>query len=353
MGRLLAAVIGSAAPLVCACASLSGLSDGPFADAAGDVQGAHDSGEGIDAPANVMTDAPVDVHIDVHDALADAPLDAQAMDTGGNMSGCANGAVCIPPPPAGWALVGYSMNAPVGCPPGYGSAVQTVEGLHAAPATCACSCAVTQPPSCTMGSVNLVEAYDPSCNAMTESLSGSGCVTETFMIPPGAYSSGAPIPPSGGFCGATPSTNVPVATFDGQGAYCTATGSALGGCPAGACYRTPPALACVAQGGDVPCPMSYANKHLVGTGVSDTRGCSACTCAARATCMNPVIRFYTASNCTGLTTDAVINGSCVPVGQGNYGSYQYLVTAVPSCLASAASPSGTAGLSGETTICCL
>ena len=79
---------------------------------------------------------------------------------------------------------------------------------------------------------------------------------------------------------------------------------ALGsGCGAGVCAPTPStpfgAGVCIAKAGDNACPSGYPQKNLFYQKVSDTRGCTDCSCAAPqgATCTGSV-ELDTNNTCT-------------------------------------------------------
>jgi hypothetical protein len=112
----------------------------------------------------------------------------------------------------------------------------------------------------------------------------------------------------------------------------------------------------VAVAGNVSCPTAYPNQSTVGAGVSDTRDCGACTCAAptAATCSSATLTFYADTGCVNPAETIAMDFTCHTLAGSTYNSYRYVATPSESCGAVAQQPSAIGGVSftGTTTVCC-
>jgi hypothetical protein len=285
------------------------------------------------------------------------PFDASACD--GAMGTC----VVVPP---GWSLVAFATTRAAMCPAGFGMGPGTdvVEGPSAA-GGCSCgACAVTTPPSCTVGEIN--GFYDTKRTAVAGLCSTPDTTPVLMNDPPGAcatdiyngaygtfdveYDGPAA---SGGACSAPGVSDSSAITYAAEERVCTASAPAAS-CTGDVCRPMLPAgfAACIAIAGDQPCPQGpLGAAHLVGT--SATLQCSDCGCTTTGSCEDGSITLYTDTGCSkgGTTIDS---STCTAInGNPTYASYKYdggSPTGV-SCMTGAPGTPGVT-LGGEQTICC-
>jgi hypothetical protein len=171
-------------------------------------------------------------------------------------------------------------------------------------------------------------------------------------------------------------------TLEGHGGSCAApaqvpyvepwtwTASSLGCAPAvsptscgagGICTASPPIGfgVCVFEAGDVACPAgAYATKHLVHSGVADTRDCTACACGApTVACSGGGIYVFPNAGCNfSLSAASVQEGTCSFDGFGVAQVSNIMTTTMPVasgvCAPSGGQPTGTAAPTGAITVCC-
>jgi len=277
-------------------------------------------------------------------------LDARMAVETGPLPTCGSG-VCAPPAPAGWSgpVEVAAGSQPSTCGSAYqGTSWTTFDGLVADAATCGCSCGAPAGFTCSV--------------EVTPISSQPGCADT--LGPPVAFVSGqcdvggynnvsAPTLTLGGAsCAPNGSAAVPPTSWSGEARACAPT-QAPGLCSQGVCMPAldPTFMLCIEQAGDQTCPSDYPNKRTEYTSVSDTRGCSACTCGAPTgiTCGG---RWYwfTDSNCQAANpASASLPATCTGINKS--AEYQAAPTG-GSCGASASSPTGSAQGAGAQTFCC-
>jgi hypothetical protein len=241
-----------------------------------------------------------------------------------------------------------------------------------APAECTCGATLTTPGTCKAGTIGISgngTTMAAGCAAFSVSFSANdgGCVTyqpftpiagENLQVTPAAYTPGV--------CTPAPTTTIPPIAPNGQAcALDVATG---GGCPnqggAGACIPdvSSGADACIVHAGNVACPtgIGFDTQHVVGSGTTDTRGCSN-TCTATgptATCIDAQLTEYTDTTCTDAGAVIQANGMCSAIPGGGPGAPTYTAQAYSAevhgeaCGASSVTPTGGVALTGTTTYCC-
>jgi hypothetical protein len=151
---------------------------------------------------------------------------------------------------------------------------------------------------------------------------------------------------------------------------CALSGAAgVGECSSSSevCVATPAARAasvstklCVYHSGVQTCPSAYSDVHVVSTGVTDGRGCTACTCAAPACPADGYVQGYTLPGCLGsVATTFAADAGCV-LGDNAAGSVSFVYT--PShapwngaCAPLGGAPTGSVALdtANATTYCCM
>jgi hypothetical protein len=286
---------------------------------------------------------------------------------------CVAGYACYAPAPAGWLgpIELYTGgSSPPGCGTPYANDVVDGNGMLSAPmAQCTCACGPVGGVDCDT-SVDWTVYTDPFCTTSCGSggmppgngnfcESTGGCGVESFKV-----QAGAPLLNLAS-CAPNPTTTVPPYSWQEVARGCGYSGpNDMGGCMGGALCLAKPAspfgaAACIYASGDLGCPAGpYGVKKSFFTSVSDTRGCTQCTCGAPTdvTCaLNGSLTTYAVfgSPCSQPIATGQANGTCVssPGGAGIQG----FVTATPSggsCAAASVSPTGSATPTGPTTVCC-
>jgi len=289
------------------------------------------------------------------DVGADGEADAGAQDTG-SPPGCA----CVDPLPSGWTFVAFDATSRDSCPTGYDTpTLLIVDPSNLGPSTCACSCAVTTPPSCTSGDFELAFGSGGSCTSGGNGFSGSdgACVTQSLAFAAADHMV-TPAAAAGGSC--TPSvTATPPSPGGGLGKLCTLSGTLAGGCGGGqvcAPSGLPLFDVCIGRTGQQACPSDFPNQFIVGTGITPGP-CTSCTCASpTATCNNARLTVFGDGQCTTPIASVVADATCQAVSGGADagGSYQYVAdTANVACAPSQQPmPNGDSSLSGLMTVCC-
>src|SRR6185503_2838392 len=193
----------------------------------------------------------------------------------------------------------------------------------------ACGCTTTQP-TCTGGNITF-HLGNATCNATTqdEVANTGNCeqLSNQFSTSGGSKVAVTGPPPSGGSCTPTSTFNVPPVGYAHQGRTCALGGNAAS-CGAGnECVPNPaPFTMCVSQPGAVACPSGFPTQHLVGTSVTDTRGCSACGCTFDAGACTGTTTLYTNTGCSQTPTPFTTDGTCSNAGTHTWKSYAYAPT---------------------------
>ncbi len=275
------------------------------------------------------------------------------------------GYACTPPVPAGWSgpiafAAAAGGNFPTACSGNYGVVGPSGhDGLTASPASCTCTC-----PSQSSGA---------SCSnpILQDYAGGNGCnsvVTQTIPLPTGSCQSFGQAAStfieagvfSTGSCTPTSNTkNVPPLGYANSYVACGYAGpSDDGGCGTGVCVQKPSSqfdqATCIYQSGDVACPQTaYTKKTLVYSSTSDTRSCSACSCTPSGGGCAWTLIACTDNGCTTNCASAFANDSC----QGGSDQWQSAevtnaTTTPAACNANGGTPTGSASLGGQVTVCC-
>ncbi len=292
-----------------------------------------------DAP---MSDAGNDASIP--DASADANDAATAPDCG-----------CPTAVTAGWTRVGLAPTPATTCPTGY-VPFDGIENPTAQASACACgTCAITTPPSCASGAI--VNTIDNSsgtamCNntgVTAPNTTAGACLSWGGNVSLAKHIQSTPPAATGGACASTGVANRG-GVVSSAARECTPSGTA---CEATLCGAGAGVSECIAKDGDQACPAGpFVTKHLVGGDF--TLACSACGCAASATCKGTLV-IATDNACTQNTVNLVVDGTCRAPSSigGSYGFYEYVgVVNTQACSASGTSAATVGVTATPRTICC-
>ena len=367
---------------VLGCANILGLGD--YADA---VDGAADAKDGgsdakveaatVDAVADAVADARVDadgggdVGVDATpDASGCVPTGAELCSDGvdNDCNGqtdctdpaCTAGYTCVPPLPNGWSWTAYDQGARPTCATGFTTPTDVDEGPIAPAATCGCGCTTTSP-TCTGGTLTVtggttgVNGCQDGTNRSESAI--AGCRSLSLPINAVGWKVNATGPvPSGGSCTASPTVNKFAVSYEYQGRTCAFAGNVGAGCGGGdvCAPKAAPFTMCVAAAGDLACPTGFLVKHPIGTVVTDTRGCSACTCALNPGTCGGALTLYSDSACSLGAAPVTVNGTCQSVANASYVNYTYASQSNgSSCAGSAVAATGSAAFSDLRTVCCV
>jgi hypothetical protein len=258
--------------------------------------------------------------------------------------------------------VAYAVGTPddpPSCPSGWTEIARGGTQASGSPATCTdCSCD-TPSGTCT---ASLSTYSDTSCVTVNGSQvvtgSGADCLDVVDLSIAGAIgvndeSATGTCPPMGGVA-----TVPPDAEFDDPTVICEmAVG---GGCAVGVCAPMPVApfapTRCVYRNMGGNCNAVddlFPERITVETELADSRGCSACTCAAATgiTC-SATTTLYAGDGCLGGLTEVAHDGSCTVATQ-TFGSYRVNPTfSGGGCTPAGGLPSGGVSGSDEVTLCC-
>ncbi|MBI4701862.1 MAG: hypothetical protein HY744_12040 [Deltaproteobacteria bacterium] len=278
-----------------------------------------------------------------------------------------SGYYCVAPVPNGWSgpakLYVGGGPAPACGGPWPGSTAGGEGALSAPAATCAaCGCGAPSGMSCGVGSTALWNSH--TCDNLLGTVTPPAPnVCKGFSV--GALDSamgnkattlGGSCQPAGGEATAAP------ATFANQALLCTGASTGAG-CGSNVCAPKPGQsyATCVHKSGDVACPGSpYTVKYVIYESVSDTRACTACTCAAPvgAACPGGTTILYNDNLCQFSPVTIPNDGvSCVDTG-GTKKSLIFIPGGQPpqggACAPSGGGqPTGSVTPAGARTVCCL
>lgn len=315
----------------------------PAADDAGDAQGSHASSDAADAAEPGETS------------------------TAGDDGGC----TCVAAAPNGWqgyAQLAWAAAGAAACAAPYGVAQShPIAGVDASTECSACTCALPSsgPITCQveLGSVGLLcagETMTPALQnvcVLTNGTNGDSYGPTMVSAPGGscAPAGGVATKPAAQTTSATICAAIDAAVSPG----CESSGQVCVAPPASRAATVSTKL-CIYQAGVQTCPSAYPATYVVSTGLSDSRGCSACSCAAPACPGDGYVQGFTSPNCTGspaATFDA--DAGCVLTDNAN-GSLSFIYHPSHSAWNGSCAPSGGAPTGGvtldttsATTFCCM
>lgn len=249
------------------------------------------------------------------------------------------------------------------CPADYPlQTVSGVTGVTASPATCsACACSGANL-GCNLGPI--VGYFDAACGAPSgagfDPPAAGACSLAGAMSHAG-FIVGAPTvtvggcQPMGGVASKSPPALVGASLVCGGG-----KGGVCGGVD-GACRPPPPAPfvghLCIVHKGDANCPAPFTQKHGViqPANISDSRGCSQCTCTSpdQFSC-SATYTLYGDNGCNAGVVDLAANNACQSPGVISVGSYKPTVSYKGACSSTGGGqPVGNVNAPPDTTVCCL
>ena len=269
--------------------------------------------------------------------------------------GCpASSHVCIDQPSPPWegpVVLVVASTSPV-CPSSYPVEVlQTHRDLSFDDASCSCTCTDVQGVDCS--DIDLVYRYSCAQPIGSESLTSPGACQDVTPM----HNSNSVVvneDTSNAHCQPVPSTTTPPVEL-----LTSLTGCAGASFPPGCDTDeicAPKASApfeslCIFIAGDAVCPSGYPDKQIAYETLSDTRGCSPCSCnGPTGVGCETTFLGYSDANCTaGETVLAAGMGECYSAVSSIYFDPP-VVTG--SCQPGDVNPTGTVELTDQITICC-
>jgi hypothetical protein len=306
-----------------------------------------------------------------NDSSTDATSDAQGdvigsdvvpQDGGSDVTPTCNlqTSVCVPDLPSGWAFTIYDPDTRPACATGYGAQTDVEEGIDAGAAVCTCGCTTTNP-DCHTGKLGITGGNNGGCNNFTNQtdVATAGCNTLTqFTTTNGNQVSTTPPAPSGGSCTPSGTQTIPAVGYGHQGRTCAfEAGAPGGGCTTGqVCLPSPGTFdTCVSQAGNVACPADagYPTQHVIGSSITDTRGCTTCGCAFDAGSCGGTVTLWTDTGCANNSTPIAATGTCTNVnGNRTWKGYSYVASTTASCSGTPVAADGGVVFADVTTVCC-
>ncbi|MBV9947338.1 MAG: hypothetical protein JOZ69_10855 [Myxococcales bacterium] len=283
------------------------------------------------------------------------------------------GYACVGATPIGWlgpvALYeGALATAVPDCPAGYASPVDRKGGLTGPQAACTCTCGLSgqtcQPAA---GQFYSDTSCSTACAGGAVPLPSSMCVNPT-PCQGVSVSFKAPAPTWSGTCAPVSTRSVAPPSFATAARVCTwaSRPDSPGGCTGAAqqCVKSPTGAfgtrLCVYQLGD-PAPTScppgaYTNYHVFYDGVSDSRGCTQCTCdpATGGSCTGS-IGFYSSGACSGAASATFTFGTstCSILNTPIYAMGDFAPTGGTCGPGMGGQPTGSADGTRAATVCCM
>jgi hypothetical protein len=206
----------------------------------------------------------------------------------------------------------------------------------------------------------------PTCTgpAVTSHAGGGACTpaTANYTAHAGGMLQVAAAPYAPGSCSPVPSGTPPPVAYAAQGRVCSPNQTGAGCANGGVCAPSTGSDfgLCIIASGTKTCPAGFTNAHSVGSGVTDDRGCSACTCGgATAQCANASLTLFTESDCSMGGQSIAATNTCAPFpsmpmnGNSTFVAYEYsAVVQSESCPPSTVTAKGGVSLAGVQTVCC-
>lgn len=281
------------------------------------------------------------------DTVAPSPAGSVA---GGDAGGGApapvdcTGSCTLPEAPPPFELVLFG-DAAAPCPAGF-DAVDAYEDPAPDEGSCGCGPCVMTGTDCNSGTIGSRYSSGTACDGIggNGQANGGNCFEyDGYFI--STYASVVPPPAVPGTCTAPgQGVRAKVAAKAERRCVRRADTCAEAACGAGADLRV-----CLEAPGDVACPGSVPDKHLVGDDVELT--CADCTCTTKATCTGTE-SYYQSDDCTG--TPLVLQANvCTRVDGQDIGSEKWTgKVATETCVDLSPADKATVTLASVHTVCC-
>ena len=308
---------------VAGCGLVSGLGDLDVCTSGCDaIDGGGDGGNNLDAGPILdgATDQAVDAEKDTGVVIADSgPPPACSTPPG----------VCVQGIPQGWTLVSSGAS----CPASF-TAKTYVANPTSGNGTCGCqSCSLTTSPTC--GAVPWQTGSTSQCGGSSGSAQTGVCLNVS-----GSYVQLDPPNAQGGTCSVTASGAPSVITTNVVA--CTPPTA----CEEELCTGALGLPICIVQPGHVPCPFFFPKVQRVGSSASGSCNCS---CNVSGIC-SANVSTYSGAACSGGASMLSVNGNCSNQLLGP--SMRVNSTLLIKSTCNNGSPSASAALVNEQTICC-
>jgi len=351
--------------------SVSGETGADEATTAG-TTGPGGSGTGVTATTGETVDTGPTTGPGSADATGPGPSDSSGPSEEGSTGAVACAGSCVAPAMGDWTgpfrLEISDLDDPVpDCGDGWDLALGTefFAGIVAPPATCECSCGDAEGVSCT-GATRILRRYpNPGCMGPATSMLALLPANCASWPAPGIsnnyWQTDGDVPmPEGGSCLPAVSSSVEDAVFSTRYTLCGEGEPPEGACgEGGQCVNATQRPLCVMAEGDLECPGDgFEFKLVVSTGLTDTRGCSDCSCDdPEGTCSAAGSLLLNTGTCNvPAVGDFGVGGNSCPGAPGPIRSARYPESAAPepttSCTPSQPSPTGDVTGTGTTTLCC-
>jgi hypothetical protein len=251
---------------------------------------------------------------------------------------------------AGWTPVALTTASSPTCPAAFGQPQPLVSNPAAGAGACDCAAASPVSPTCDNGTlafkVNAGAFTTCGLSGLAVAVAGGTCTPISGYL--ADYVSVDAPPATGGSCTGTKTIDSSKLTTSGSLACSPIS------CPESVCAGVvPPGFAaCIEATGDVACPSGpFSTKQLVGD--SATLDCSACSCAATATCSGGSVAMWSDSACGASKVFTLPAGSCTQTNMGGtpVKGIVYTATATPTYTATGPK-TATVGLVNQKTVCC-
>ncbi|MEX1364689.1 MAG: hypothetical protein AB1Z98_16295 [Nannocystaceae bacterium] len=305
---------------------------------------------------------------DTHDDAA--PTETGQGSSGGIPSCTELGNTCLPAAPADFdgpvvVLTGLADGPPASCAEPFGrQSTEAFSGLDAPDAECPCDCGLLVGVEC--GGAQVRRHGVSGClGAPTNTanlIPGCNDFPGTWSVASGSFFYQAPTVIAGS-CTPQSTVDVQPATYLDRHLVCGGTFE-QGACAGGELCVPPPGgeLApqwCVWQDGEHECPADsvYVEQTVLYRGVTDGRGCEACTCELpQGACTGAVATLAVAGDCMGAAAGTLSPDACVnAIGAGPAADAVSMSAGSPpssECTPSAPEPTGTATPAEPVTLCC-
>ena len=256
---------------------------------------------------------------------------------------------CAPPAcasaPAGFTSVAFAESASA-CPAQF-DAVPLRENPTLGADACTCAhCTTANLPNCTIGAIPAkVDNGSGSCETTGATIQGNGGACTAFSDTMGVDSViFAPAPAFAGTCASEVLKDVSGVKTDAV-QVCVPKSACVNACDPslGSGFR-----ACYRASGDVSCPASAPNKHLVGASVDLT--CGTCACSLTTECTGSAV-FYDNSACDGGALITLQAGASTRTSNTQFRAYAWRGATQATCSVTGPSP-GSAAFADVSTICC-